>query len=113
MFYGQHGVENTFNLENGLGVRFEFDLKDTHKLGFSTEPSYLKMRYICIGKNNYHLLRILFTLEGRRLAKISIYLQNKTISFTLGNLKIMCALYPIRLMISNAKLLVQPRLILL
>ena len=56
MFYGQHGVENTFNHENGLGVRFEFDLKDTHKLGFSTEPSYLKMRYICIGKNNYHLL---------------------------------------------------------
>ena len=50
MFYGQHGVENTFNLENGLGVRFEYDLKDTHKLGFSTEPSYLKMRYICIGK---------------------------------------------------------------
>ena len=58
MFYGQHGVENTFNLENGLGVRFEFDLKDTHKLGFSTEPSYLKMRYICVGKYNYQILRI-------------------------------------------------------
>ena len=73
MFYGQHGVENTFNLENGLGVRFEFDLKDTHKLGFSTEPSYLKMRYICVGKYNYHVLRINFWQKYRYTYRIKQY----------------------------------------